>query len=294
MKRSIIVFLMVSLTMAGPMLTTSTAQNRTSPSKNALGRVEERQEVLTDPTIKPGDTSNGEVRSPNFETLAQDLLRMHFLFKGGNGNPVTFDTKTAQAQGYSEESIRLAEELASYTNELTRAAMKSKNPKGASVAELNVGTQRYARMTSFFAQAVKRDGASAPQGKEPSILTYALVGIGEYECGSFLRPLPNRAAPAREHYSSNPAQTLTSWGYHRTPDYAGGGWTRPRTYKWWLCGWDTFRDDAWTLIRKPNYIQEQNYSGWTPNGEPNPEVWRSGPWPYATWPAYVAWWHKTH
>lgn len=301
MKRSFFVFLVVGLTMAGLMLPTSSAQNRTSPSKGAPVSVGEQQEVLTERPVNHEQSSSRVDLNPGFETLAQDLVRMHFLFKGGNGIPVIFDSRTARSQGYSDGSIRLAEELAAYTNELTRAAMKSANPREASVAKLNVGTQRYARMTSFFSQAAKRDGTSVSKDddssvsidKGPSILALGIIGIAEYECGSFSRPLPNRSATPREHYSRNPAQTLASWGYHRTPDYAGGGWTRPRTYKWWVCGWNTFRDDAWTLIRRPNYIQEQNYSGWTPNGEPNPEVWRSGPWPYATWPAYVAWWHKT-
>jgi len=269
-------------------------QNRTPRSKATLDRVEERQEAFPERTINSEDSPSRERLNPSFETLAQDLVYMHFLFKGGDGIPVVFDSGTARAQGYSEQSIRLAEELTAYTNDLTRAAMKSKNPREASVAKLNVETRQYSRMTTFFAQATKRNEASISKEKGPSISAYGIIGIAEYECGSFLRPLPNRSATPKEHYSKDPAKTLTSWGYHRTPNYAGGGWTRPRTYKWWVCGWNTFRDDAWTLIRKPNFIQEQNYSGWTPNGEPNPEVWRSGPWPYATWPAYVAVWHKMH
>lgn len=124
-----------------------------------------------------------------------------------------------------------------------------------------------------------------------------------YECGSIVRPRPRRAMPAvLVGEVADPAATLSSWGYHRTPGFAGGGWTRPQTYNPARCGISTYRDHAFVGLRFTSCIgtacefrwpiREQNYVA-APYGEPNPEVWRSGPWPYATWPAYVYWWHAT-
>ena len=95
------------------------------------------------------------------------------------------------------------------------------------------------------------------------------------------------------HSSSNPRATLRAAGYHYTPPpfarYKNKDYTRPQTYQPSLCGRKTFRDHA--IIEGAGRYRTQEYTGWTPPGEPNPEVHRSGPWPYLTWPAYVAWWH---
>ena len=114
------------------------------------------------------------------------------------------------------------------------------------------------------------------------------------QCGSYSNPLPNRAQTHVPFTSNDPAATLQSWGYHDDPlaIRIGAGWTRAHTYQWWICGWDTFRDNA--NPTGPTTFWEQNYSGWTPPGEPNPEFWRSGPWPYLEWPIYVNWWHATY
>ena len=139
-----------------------------------------------------------------------------------------------------------------------------------------------------------------------------------YRCGWFDRPNPRRANPsvrgplqgaATTGYAA--AQLAREWGYsqgfHNTPGRAGGGMTRPQTFSPFFCGSRTFRDHAF-----PDLIQERTCFGpggtepceWrarlyvqdytsAPYGEPNPEVWRSGPWPYPEWPAYVSWWHRT-
>jgi hypothetical protein len=109
-------------------------------------------------------------------------------------------------------------------------------------------------------------------------------------CGWFPNPKPSQAGPWKNIPRTNPAKVLRAWGYHPTPGIAGGGWTRPQTWRASSCGKNTFRDHAYII--EPRTIREQNYTG-SPTGEPNPEVWRSGPWPYAEWPAYVAWWHRT-
>lgn len=46
-----------------------------------------------------------------------------------------------------------------------------------------------------------------------------------------------------------------------------------------------------TLALHGPFIREQNYTG-EPGGEPNPEIYSSGPWPYPDWPLYVLWWHE--
>ena len=85
-------------------------------------------------------------------------------------------------------------------------------------------------------------------------------------------------------------KTLTSWGYEDSGN-SRIGWSRKKTYNPYHCGYGTFRDQAG--IGNRNTIYEQNYDGKiTPAGEPNPEVWKSGPWPYAEWPTYVYWWHE--
>ncbi len=92
-------------------------------------------------------------------------------------------------------------------------------------------------------------------------------------CGWYTNPVPASAVPwVDKGYYSDPAATLSSWGYHNTWNLAGGGWTSPQTYQWWRCGWNTFRDHA-NIVG--SNIHEQNYTGSIP-GEPNPEVYASG------------------
>lgn len=117
-----------------------------------------------------------------------------------------------------------------------------------------------------------------------------------YRCGSWWRPFPRTADRWNTftEYTSIPQATarLTEIGYHRTPGGIwGGGWTRPQTYSSSICGLSTYRDHAY--IMNNGNIREQNYTV-DPGGEPNPEIWRSGPWPYAVWPLYVRWWHAHH
>lgn len=155
--------------------------------------------------------------------------------------------------------------------------------------------QQYPLLAAYFDEAARRAEQRERGVDDPKIekLVTTRTYHGAYHCGTFWHPLPPNGAPWISHTRSNPSETLRSWGYHETPDVAGGGWTRPRTYDWWWCGFETFRDHAY-IDPNGTTIHEQKYEGWTPPGEPNPEVWRSGPWPYATWPAYVRWWHSRY
>jgi hypothetical protein len=131
--------------------------------------------------------------------------------------------------------------------------------------------------------------------------------VAKLKCGFFGHDVPKKAAqriydgkvPAPENY-------LSSQGYHKTRQrYFGGGWTKPQTYQPYYCGADTFRDHGHiaecgttnygdgTGVHRTCFVVRQEYYN-APYGEPNPEFYRSGPWPYITWPAYVAVWHANH
>jgi hypothetical protein len=142
-------------------------------------------------------------------------------------------------------------------------------------------------------------------------MSFALFGIrgviAKYKCGFFGNDRPRRAAKRfTELNVKSPESYLRSLGYHKTPNRLfGGGWTRPQTYLPFYCGISTFRDHSnivfcgthnfgdGTGTHRVCDISRQEYSA-APYGEPNPEVYRSGPWPYAVWPAYVFLWHRSH
>jgi hypothetical protein len=260
-------------------------------------------------------------KQPDFDALSGDLVLMRELFQGGNAQPVTFDSEAAHHQGFSSESIKLAEEITAYSNDLSLAASNLKSTERAEMSEqgeavskesvdvtqLDVDVENYPLLQWFFDKATERRNNLAIS-KKPltndesqsslAVQGFMLPGTAELVCGSFGNPRPSAGAFDRWHRNvRDPKATLKSWGYHQTPSTfagipTGGGWTRAQTYSPLICGLGTYRDHA--AIPRPNLIQEQNYEGWTPRGEPNPEVWLSGPWPYPYWPAYVRWWHSRY
>jgi hypothetical protein len=136
--------------------------------------------------------------------------------------------------------------------------------------------------------------AEAPP-EEPQPDASGAPGISHKVCGHYPNPKPSRDAEWKAYNRDHPDATLKKLGYHKTASYAGGNgrdWTRPQTYHPVFCGASTFRDHATTSASAPKSLREQDYKGGNPGGEPNPEVHRSGPWPYPTWPAYVYWWHQ--
>lgn len=230
------------------------------------------------------------ITQANFVNLSTDLMKMDGLYSGGNDDLVIFDSKTALDQGFDVNSVALAEELAAHTNALILAARRALANDGISdIAALNVSLADFPRVQAYFAAATESAkgaaGVSTTEGWCNSALTDAACS-----CGHWLYPRPSSAAPWRNWTSSNPSNTLTSWGYHTTPGWAGGGWTRPQTYYSSRCGNNTFRDHAY--VTGSTTFREQNYSGFTPRGEPNPEFWAGGPWAYGAWPSYVQWWHS--
>ena len=117
-------------------------------------------------------------------------------------------------------------------------------------------------------------------------------------CGIWGYPKPSSAANWSDIMQKPSAHDyLLGEGFHRTywPFAASSDtheYTKPHSYQSHLCGNGTFRDHA--LVDNITDYRIQLYTGWTPPGEPNPEVHETGPWPYIFWPAYVLWWRITH
>ena len=221
----------------------------------------------------------------SFHARSADLATTSDLFYGGSGARVTFDAAAAAEKGVSKDGIALAEELSAFTNALEDAA---KAMGTDDITAVKVDLAAYPRLAAYFDDAAAYSKLPSTDPK-PDVAVQSW--LSEYTCGAFWRPRPSKSgAPWKRFYSSNPSATLSAWGYHPTPGLAGGGWTRPQTWTWPICGFSTYRDHAY--VYPSTTINEQNYAGWTPRGEPNPEVYRSGPWPYPSWPAYVYWWHQ--
>jgi hypothetical protein len=258
---------------------------------------------------KPAPKPQPDDPDKTFITLAQELDRLQILFDGGDGQPLTFDSESARRQGFSTKSINLAEQIVAFTNRLQEIARESeaggdavdqidapKERAGVMMQRAAAELEEFPALTSFFASASQHqyDVATSEQGgvkksdRESLAFTFETPAT---VCGGFLTPRPTRAAPWVSMSNNNPSATLYQWGYHPAPNYAGGGWTRPQTYRPDICKRNSFRDHA--LIPSSKAIREQKYTGWSPNGEPNPEV-SSYSWPYPAWPAYVYWWHQTH
>lgn len=229
--------------------------------------------------------------SLDFATLSTDLLKMEPLFSGGSGQLVAFDAEAARLQGFHPESVALAQELAVHTNALINAAnVQLQAGNSADVVVNSVELASFPRVSAYFALAT---GNELNGGEvEPAGWCNFWLSDAACSCGHWWYPRPTTPARWVDRTSSNAASTLRSWGYHETPGWAGGGYTRAQTYYSSRCGNNTFRDHAYTL--SSTKFREQNYAGFTPRGEPNPEFWASGPWPYAAWPSYVSWWHSTH
>jgi len=246
----------------------------------------------------------------DFLVLNGELQQLHAFIAAGNGRKATFDLEAARSLRFSAQSLDLAKQMIEATNDIVARVAKSLQELSPGSATrttiggpLNIDLSRYPALQDFLTRATehRRQLESLSEPAQENLLDVErqvtrslrvlpqIVGINElyahFDCGYFPNPKPNRTV-------TNPAATLQSWGYHRDPIndlQPRSGWTRPHTYDWSVCGWDTFRDQAGIF---GNQIAEQKYAGWTPPGEPNPEVWRSGPWPYAEWPVYVWWWHQ--
>lgn len=242
----------------------------------ACGTSSEPHANLTTPVAN--NQNNG------FQQLTDDLKKMEQLgiLSGGGAIPVSFDKQTAEKNGFSTESINLAQQSADYANEIVE---KGKN-SSAGLNSQNVDFKKYDALNTYFEKATEYNREH--NGKDQ---LNAQATAGE-TCGDFQHPLPSRAAPRLGYSSANPAGALRSMGYHETPGYAGGGWTKGQTWNRPICGDNTFRDHG--IVESSSSYSTQTYAYWSPRGEPNPEVWTNVVWPYTTWPNYVKWWHDTY
>lgn len=239
--------------------------------------------------------------TPDFQATSSQLALMSEFFGGGYSEgkiiPITFDNAAAREQGFLFEDIQLAEELTAFTNDIIAASAKV-GTDNADVRDLDVDITNYPVLEKYFSEATKYSLQNATRSDSAlSVGTPTINSLtSELICGALWNPVPARQKTWYYHPTTfstrSAAETkLREWGYHSTVNLAGGGFTRPQTYNWTLCGFNTFRDHAYPYSTNGRWkIAEQNYTGSIP-GEPNPEVYASGPWPYRTWPAYVYWWH---
>jgi hypothetical protein len=283
---------------AFPLLPVRTAQAQESP--RVLNQAVDAQRDLPGDDVRPIP----EPEPLDLVSVSEQLASVEDLFAGGGSMPVTFDSVRAKDRGTDAATIELAEELSAYTNDLMRAAddfvnhRSTKNPM-----DLDASSEKYPMVRRFFDAATAfhaQDSESANNaGSRVSALAQPpvhalgwcswLITDAACTCGHWLYPQPNHAAQWKNYTSTNPTATLQGWGYHQTPSFAGGNWTRAQTYYPSRCGNGTYRDQA--IITGSKTFKEQNYAGFTPRGEPNPEFWTSWVWPYPAWPTYVQWWH---
>lgn len=224
-----------------------------------------------------------------FSTRSVDLIRMDSHFSG-TSRSVVFNPDSARNAGFSEESILLAIDMASYSDAISKLNDGDDQPTKTSLVDW-----------FFSCASSKLDSAAASEDEtsDPVQILSQCTDSGYPEaacvCGNSDYPQPNRAdnPPAVEN-GPNPNQALLDLHFARVYwPYAQSETTEYRkhvTYQSNYCGSNTFRQHAWVVDSDTYKIQR--YSGWTPPGEPNPEVHLGGPWPYWVWPAYVLWWHN--
>lgn len=229
-----------------------------------------------------------------FASRALDLANMDTFFSGGSGSPIGFDAESARAAGYSEESVSLASDIAVYADTYARSNRGDDLPEKTSRIEwlFNCGKEQVASVAEAMTEAAEEDDVSVlsactDAGYQPHMCTCGVIGYPQPHGGSGWSTLTSH---------DNPHQYLLGEGYHEIFfPYSGQtdpnvrDYTRPRTWNSSTCGNNTYRDHGKVVTN--SHYKEQVYFGWSPNGEPNPEVFISGPWPYVAWPAYVLWWH---
>lgn len=247
-------------------------------------------------------TTSAERPAPDFEVLSGEMARMNNLFRIGPDNQsIVFESDAARRQGFSSKSITLAEETAAFTNDLVAAAVSNARMAGIATVEtisiegVNVDISKYPALAAYHAW-----GAQHVKDNPRSSLPAVSSSSPEDVCGCVGNPVPSYAVHWRTQgpygSQSEAEQQLTNWGYYHAYWVPPFTWTRDQTYNEALCKRNTYRDEGSNPFQDPPgsppwYFNEQNYTGTVP-GEPNPvmSVW-PGDWPYATWPAYVLWWH---
>ena len=202
-----------------------------------------------------------------------------------NSGLVLLELTEQDIEIFSADSIEIVEDMADLTNEL--------------YYEYIMRDSSFLSQTSFetFESMLSRYPAYASHLKRPFNFTFR-TGFETVEsvCGEVGSPKPSYILDFEgltpDQFGYDYEKFLEAKGFHRTIDLLGGGWTKPKTYRPDLCGWNSYRDHAYFLeAQNLLMIQEFKLQAGEPNGEPNPEL-DDYEWPYLTWPIYVRWWHE--
>lgn len=231
----------------------------------------------------------------SFDKISNEISEMQSLFTGNYKEGVVFDLAYAKEYGYSNEAIKISKQLEKLNNKLIfltkNEILSSKKPNMKSVFS-SISLLNYPEL-SWYMGKMKSKVSSKNINHENTLSTDSLSASSI--CGSFTNPKPTSSAPT-QFFTADTAfeakQYLINLGFHKTPSIGfGGGWTRAQSYESWMCGVGSFRDHAYIL--NDLGIRIQDYDGFSPRGEPNPEFYEYV-WPYATWVTYVYWWHAYH
>jgi hypothetical protein len=203
----------------------------------------------------------------------------------------TFNKKESEKLGFNKKSIDTFEQLNDYNNELISDIDKNFSNKEF--------INKYPLVKTYFKEARLRQnkGIKTEVSYANTSINKSLFEVNTFadnsqnQCGTWGNPKPT-SAKNWVTWNVNTNTTPYNWGYHNTASYVGtNDMTRTKTWNSGWCNYGSFRDH---IIPKDIYkLIEQNYDGWSPNGEPNPEVF-SYSWPYWNWPSYAQWWHNTY
>lgn len=228
------------------------------------------------PTIPAAEKNPGV----NFHELTRKLSNLEPYVRDVTDNGIRrqiFDAPAALKNGFSEDTVSLAQEMIDSQNEILKAA--SAGSKNAITAPLDAS--KYPKLAVFFDMASQQHTIKSTGTLEP--------------CGNWDHPVPNYKPQETNYLCSRCGRELANKGFHSTAGYACGefsgdldcwkdDFTRGRGYSgpYGYCDTPRFRDHAhlWTGSYT---IQE---------GEPNPEI-ATYAWPYWNWGLYVRWWHTT-
>ena len=224
----------------------------------------------------------------NYSRMSAKMTQMNSHFSG-TSRSVNFNPESARNAGYAEDEISMAAALAVYSDAIAKL-----NRDDALPVKSELANWFYSCATSAIGQTSNEDDADSVGTL--SACTDAGHSEASCICGNTSYPQPSSSDGHNWVDVENPEQALQGLGYHRVyPPYARPGhieYAKFVTYQSNHCGNNTFRKHA-EVVDDDTY-KLQDYVEFHTLGEPNPEVFSSGPWPYWTWPGYVLWWHLTY
>lgn len=192
-----------------------------------------------------------------------EVRQIEQYMKQDASNRLSFDVVRARADGFSKLMIALGQMIVRENNKLVEAAIA-----GRSILEDGlVSDQLVDRLTPYFLHLQQTDPCGTR--RDPT-------------------PCPPWLCTDGDYFLSFPdvVEHLTSNGYHRTADYAGGSdrdYTDPIEDH--ACGQDTFRSHART-----REFAALCWGFFYQESEPNPEIF-SYAWPRPLRGLYVRWYH---